>query len=161
MNKWTLLLVLIAVGVFGVLNRDKISAYLGAKPGTPSETASATVAPVTPHPAEDSIRKARQKYPALAVANSAFNKKFIELYNAKKEAEPAYLAAADWPMKLAEQTASALNGPVPTYQPPTEMSSSALNDRPIGSVGPTKAPSVQLPGLKGSALDQRPPSKGH
>jgi len=161
MNKWTLLLVLIGLGVFGALNRDKIAAYLGQKPSQESE-ASATVAPITPNPATDSIGKARQKYPALAVANSTFNKKFLELYNAKKESEPAFLAAADWPMKLADQAAGALNGPAPTYQAPTEVSGSSLNDRPNNFAGPTRAPAVQLPGLKGSALDQRPPSsKGH
>src|SRR4051812_44594890 len=107
MNKWTLLLILLGLGALGMLNRDKISAYLGPKPGETAEVettpASITPAPVTPNPAQDSIRLARVTYPGLVVENSAFNKKFIELYNAKKAVEPEFLAAADWPMKIAKQ----------------------------------------------------------
>jgi hypothetical protein len=155
MNKWTLLLILVGLGAVGMLNRDKISAYLGQK----SESADATPAPATPHPAQDSVAKARKTYPALAVPNSPFNKKFVELYNAKKASEPEFLVAADWPMKLADETANALTVSGTTFQPPTQGSSSSLNNRPANFAGPTAAPSVQLPGLKGSALDQRPPDK--
>lgn len=158
MNKWTLLLILIGLGAVGMLNRDKISAYIGHKPAETAE-ASATPVPITPNPAQDSISKARVTYPALAVENSAFNKKFVELYNAKKTSDPEFLAAADWPMKIAQQAAEALAPKGANYQPPTEASKSALNARPPNAVGSTVPPSVQLPGLKGSALDQRPPAR--
>ena len=157
MNKWTLLLILAGLGAVGMLNRDKISAYLANK----SESADATPAAGTPHPAQDSVAKARKAYPALAIANSPFNQKFVELYNAKKASEPEFLVAADWPMKLADETANALSAAGTTFQPPTQASASSLNNRPPGFAGPTVAPSVQLPGLKGSALDQRPPGRHH
>jgi hypothetical protein len=155
MNKWTFLLILIGLGALGMINRDKISGYLGKNPTEVAEVP-ATPVPITPHPAQDSIKKARATYPALAVENSVFNRKFVELFNAKKASEPAFLASADWPMKLAQQAADALGAKVPTYQAPTEASNSALNARPPGAAVSTVAPSVQLPGLKGSALDQRP-----
>jgi hypothetical protein len=163
MNKWTLLLILVGLGAIGMLNRDKISASLGHKPAETAEAsgepAPITPVPITPHPAQESIKKARAVYPALAVPDSVFNKKFIELFNAKKASDPEFLVAADWPMKLAQQAADSLGGAVTTYQAPTEVSTSALNARPAKVVGSTVPPSVQLPGLKGSALDQRPP--GH
>lgn len=158
MNKWTLLLILIGLGALGMINRDKISGYLTHKTAE-TEDASGTPAAVTPNPASESIAKARKTYPALAVPNSAFNKKFVELYNAKKQSDPAFLASAEWPMQLAQDTANALGAAVSSYQAPTEVSKSALNARPPFFAGPTAVPSVQLPGLKGSALDQRPPER--
>lgn len=157
MNRWTLLLILIGLGAVGMLNKDKIAAYIGSKPSA-DEAAAETPAPATPNPAGDSIAKARAAFPNLAVSNSTFNKKFIELYNAKKASDPAFLTAADWPMKLAQQTADALGNAPTTFQPPTAASTSTLNDRPPSYTGSTVPPAVQLPGLKGSALDQRPAS---
>ncbi len=155
MNNWLILLLLIGLGGAGWVNRDKISAYLGHK-----NQVEEAPPPSTPNPAPDSIAQAKKMYPALAVANSPFNKRFVELYNGRKESDPEFLAAADWPMKLAQQAATEMTGAAPSYQPPTEISSSQLNARPPGSApGSTVPPSVMLPGLKGSALDQRPPEK--
>lgn len=139
-----------------MINKDRISAYINNKP-LASDSDASTPAPTTPNPATDSIAQARKAFPALAVSGSPFNRKFVELYNAKKESEPKFLAAADWPMKLAQQTADTLGAT--SFQPPTETSTSALNERPYQST--TVAPAVQLPGLKGSALDQRPSAKRH
>ncbi|WP_131989092.1 hypothetical protein [Chthoniobacter flavus] len=87
---------------------------------------------------------------------------FVQLYNAAKNTDPYLLTQADWPMQLAEHTALDLGvGAVTPTPRPTEMSTSSLNARPVGWVGGTVAPSVQLPGLKGSALDQRPPTYHH
>ncbi|MEP6667953.1 MAG: hypothetical protein ABJF10_02305 [Chthoniobacter sp.] len=159
MNKWLFLLLLIGLGGAGWVNRDKISAYIGHK-DAPAEDAPAPMA--TPHPAIDSITRAKKMFPALAIANSPFNKRFLELYNDKKAADPNSLTDADWPMKLAQQAATELNTAAPSYQPPTSISSSPLNARPMGSApGSTVPPTVMLPGLQGSALDQRPPSKHH
>jgi hypothetical protein len=157
MNKWTLLLLVGALAAVAMLNKDKISAMLGGKSG---DVAEATPAPVTPHPSPDYVT-AKKAYPALNIANSPFNKKFVELYNNAKVANPALLAQVDWPMKISQQVAQIL-GPVPMAggAPPTEASASQLNGRPPGSApGYTVPPSVQLPGLKGSALDQRPPGR--
>jgi len=160
MNKWTLILILIGLAVAGVINRDKISAYLGHKAGSIiSSSTPEGAAGATPNPATDSIALARQRYPQLAVPNSQFNMHFVQLYNTTKNTDPYLLAQADWPMQLAERTARELGvGAITPTPPPTEMSTSSLNSRPVGWVGGTVAPSVQLPGLKGSALDQRPPA---
>jgi hypothetical protein len=157
MNKWTLLLILIGLAVAGALNRDKIAAYLGQK--TASIDAATPEPTATPNPAKESIARARQRYPQLAIANSQFNMRFVQLYNTAKNTDPFLLAQADWPMQLADRTAHDLNiTPVTPTPPPTDMSTSALNARPPGWAGSTVPPSVQLPGLKGSALDQRPPA---
>ena len=157
MNKWLFLLLLVGLGGAGWVNREKISAYIGHKTSQADDAAPPVA---TPHPATDSIAKAKKMYPALAIANSPFNKRFVELYNERKASDPNTLADADWPMKLAQQAATELIGPAPSYQPPTAISSSSLNARPAGSApGYTVPPTVMLPGLKGSALDQRPPEK--
>jgi len=160
MNKWLFLLLLVGLGGAGWVNRDKISAHFGHGTQVVDDTPEGPVG--TPNPASDSVAKAKKMYPVLAIANSPFNKRFVELYNERKKADPAFLVDADWPMKLAQQVATETTGPAPSYQPPTEISSSTLNSRPPGSApGYTVPPSVMLPGLKGSALDQRPPDKSH
>jgi hypothetical protein len=161
MNRWTLFLILIALGAVGMLNRDKISAYLKQGPTEVVSTDNPVVTDVnaTPNPAKDSIEQARKVFPQLGVPNSVFNNRFVQLYNATKTSDPALLVQADWPMQLAERTAHDLNvAAVTPTPPPTELSVSALNARPPGLVGATVAPAIRLPGLKGSSLDQRPPA---
>jgi len=159
--KWFLLIIVIALAAVSWTNRDKISSYVRhqlADSPTP-----APGAPVTPNPAAESVAQARKAYPALAVANSPFNRKFIELYNNARLTNPDSLTSPDWPMLLAAQTARELSSPIPSAVglPPTELSGSPLNGRPLGSApGYTVPPSVQLPGLKGSSLDQRPMGRG-
>lgn len=157
MNKWTLLLILIGLAAAGMLNRDKITAYLNHQKITQGADATPD-ASATPNPAMASKDQARQRYPQLGIANSPFNQHFVQLYNAAKATDPNLLAQADWPMQLADRTAQDLNMVATATPPPTEMSTSSPNQRPPGYVGSTVPPSVQLPGLKGSALDQRPPS---
>lgn len=158
MNKWTLLLILIVLAAAGILNRDKISAYFGNKP--PVEAPPPVVVAATPNPAKESIEMARRRYPQLAVANSPFNVHFVDLYNTAKTSDPTMLTQADWPMKLADRTAHDLTAAV-TPQPSIDSLKGALDGRPVGQVGSTVVPTVQLPGLKGSALDQRPPAGHH
>ncbi|MEI9893600.1 MAG: hypothetical protein WDN28_06800 [Chthoniobacter sp.] len=164
MNKWLFLLLLIGLGGVGWVNRDKISARFGPKEEPEETPATQTPGPhmATPNPAGDSVARAKAMYPALAVPNSPFNRRFLELYNDKKTSDPAFLTGTDWPMLLAQKVATE-SGPAPSYQPPTAVSSSPLNGRPSGSApASTVPPSVLLPGLKGSALDQRPSdSKRH
>ena len=160
--KWFLLLLVFVIALAGIgwNNREKLSGFLRHQflaDNTPP--APAVLAPSTPHPATESVALARKTFPALAVPNSVFNKKFVELYNNARQTNPESLAQPDWPMQLAAQTARELNSSVPlaTGRPPTELSGSQLNARPPGSSpGYTVPPSVQLPGFKGSALDQRP-----
>lgn len=161
MNRWTLLLIVIGLAAAGILNRDKISAYLGQK-STGDVVAPTEVAAATPNPAKESIAIARNRYPQLGVPNSAFNQHFVQLYNAAKTTDPVLLAQADWPMQLADRTAHDLNlvATTPT-PPPTDLSRSALNARPPSQAMSTVPPSVALPGLKGSALDQRPAPSHH
>jgi hypothetical protein len=162
MTKLFLVLVVIALAAIGWNQRDKVSGFL--QQFLADKTPPEAPAPATPHPAKDSVAQARKAYPALAVANSPFNKKFVELYNNAKLTNPDLLTQPDWPMQLAQQTDTELKSPVPsaTGLPPTQLSGSPLNARPPGSSPSyTVPPSVQLPGLKGSALDQRPTGRGH
>ncbi len=156
MNKWTLLLILIGLGAAAALNRDKITAYLNHQKTTQDDVALDGAS--TPHPAQASKDLARQRYPQLGVANSPFNKHFVQLYNTAKATDPTLLAQADWPMQLADRTAHDLNM-VATPTPTVISSNNALDQRPLGFAGPTVVPTVQLPGLKGSSLDQRPPGR--
>lgn len=160
MNRWTLLLILIVLAAVGMLNRDKISAYLGNK-SAPVDVSEPVLAVATPNPAKESVEAARKRYPQLGVPNSQFNLHFVQLYNAAKTSDPALLAQSDWPMQLADRTAHDLNIVTMTTPSLTEVSRSVLDARPPSQAVATVAPSVQLPGLKGSSLDQRPASSHH
>ena len=162
MNKWLFLLLVVGLAGAGWVNREKINAWMKSKP-TEAEVEIKEGAPATPNPAADSIAQARKAYPALAMQGSPFNIKFVQNYNALKISDPNFLAKADWPMRLAERTAHELtvDGPVAGGPPPSAVSGSQLNARPPGSSpGYTVPPSVKLPGLQGSSLDQRPPKRG-
>jgi len=159
MNRWFLLLVVIALVATGWFNREKVSGFLRPQPQAENTPVTSVLAPATPHPATESVALAGKTYPALTVANSPFNKRFVELYNNARQTNPQLLTQPDWPMLLAAQTARELTSRVPTAAgpPPTELSGSPLNAKPPGSSPAyTVPPSVQLPGFKGSALDQRP-----
>jgi len=163
MLKWFLLLIVIGLATAGWVNRDKVSDFFRHQFHADNPLP-VFGAPATPNPAPESVAQARKAYPALAVANSPFNKKFVELYNNARQTNPELLTQSDWPMQLAARTARELSSLVPSAigLPPTELSGSQLNARPPGSApGYTVPPSVQLPGLKGSALDQRPTGRGH
>jgi hypothetical protein len=150
MNKWFLMLVLIGLGVAGWMNRDTISGWLGHK--TTDQPAEPT-GPGTPHPAPESRALATKAYPSLAVPGSAFNIRFLALYNDTKVSNPGLLTQADWPMQLAERVAKQLGNATPG--PSANQFGSQLDVRPGGT--PASVPqSVALPGLKGSSLDQRP-----
>jgi hypothetical protein len=159
MNKWFLLLVLIGVGVAGWMNRETVSGWLGHKT---TDQPSEPTGPATPHPATESRALATRTYPALAVPGSPFNIRFLALYNDARASNPGLLTEANWPMQLAERTAKLVgNRAMPT--PAANQFGSQLDMRPGGTPGATVPPSVALPGLKGSSLDQRPvPGKnGH
>ncbi len=166
MNKWLLLLIVIGLGVFGWLDQDKIRTYLVSN-GYGHYLGK--WAPGTPNPAMDSRDKAMRAYPALSIANSALNARFLALYNDKKEHDPDFLTQDDWPLLLAQQAATDLGGapmpianggPVPQGGGPTTFKPSPLESRPTQPQS-TVAPTVQLPGLMGTSLDQRPNPQRH
>jgi len=156
MNKWLLLLIVAGLGVAGWLNRDQIEEFLKTKGYWNLQ---AKLAPATPNPALESVAMAKKTYPALGIANSPFNLRFVAHYNELKESDPNFLAQDNWPVLLAQRTADEMNAtampppaapaPVATFQP------SALDSKPL-KPGSTVPPTVQLPGLQGSPLDQRP-----
>ncbi|HEY3902041.1 MAG TPA: hypothetical protein VGM54_25740 [Chthoniobacter sp.] len=161
MNKWLLLLVIIGLGVAGYLHRDTISGWLGHKTEAPAaDDAAPTVAQ---NPAKASSDLAVKTYPQLGVQGSPFNIRFVANFNQMKNTNPSFLAQPDWPMQLATRTAHDLGmlpgaGATPAPAPFT----SALDNRAYGN-GATPAPTPPLlPGLEGSALDQKPKSsRGH
>jgi hypothetical protein len=141
-----LLLLVIGIPVAAWWHKDRLMAFVNpsAPPGevageatTPSsgDRRSASGVP-TPHPARDAQLAATKAYPALNNPNSAFNKKFLALYAETKSRDPHLLAAADWPLKIADRTAVALGG------------------------APMAVPSTPVPvepsGLQGSSLDKKP-----
>lgn len=157
MKNFFRLLIVAGLITAGWLNRDKLR-DLRAKAGTlddsevvtkpPSTPAPAEVANPTPHPATAAKAAAAKAYPALKIPDSAFNKRFISLYEEAQFREPLLLSDPNWPIKIAERTAIALGGgPMPV--PPAGSQPHA----PAGS-------SSTLPSskLKGSALDMRPGS---
>ena len=66
--------------------------------------------PLAAQTAEQWQKSAVQKYPALAQAGSPLNQRFLAIVTAKRQAEPAYFAKPDWPMRAAEEAAAALKG---------------------------------------------------
>ena len=145
MKNFFRLLIVIGLVTAGWLNRDKLR-DLRVKPttlddgetvaATPTAPASTPVANPTPHPATAAKAAAAMAYPALKIPNSAFNKRFISLYEEAQFREPALLSDPKWPIKLAERTAVALGG----------------GAMPVAA---TPAPVKPL-GLQGSALDKKP-----
>ena len=61
-----------------------------------------------------SQQQAMKKYPELAVAGSALNKAFVAEVARRKQANPAFFRAADWPMRLADELSAA---PAPMVEP--------------------------------------------
>jgi hypothetical protein len=69
----------------------------------------------TPHPAKGARLAAIQLYPELGKKDSAFNQLFLDLYEERLKTNPASLAAVDWPLELARETARHLHvAPAPT-----------------------------------------------
>jgi protein disulfide-isomerase len=110
MNKPLLLLVIIGLAVVGWFNRETISGWVVKK------TAEVTQSPVfgrhsaTPNPARESAALATRLYPELAKGGSAFNLRFVALYNEMKLSDPNLLAQPNWPIQLAERTVRELGG---------------------------------------------------
>ena len=151
MNKWLLLLIVVGLVVAGYLNREQLTALLASHGvNVPFIPPPSTPVP-TPNPAAASIARVKKAYPALSKEGSAFNKKFVALYNSLKETDPALLARDDWPVELANRTAHELGGgamPIPGSTPPPVMhplGGTLLDKKPKGGWTPP-------PG--GSTLDQ-------
>lgn len=142
MRNFFLFLILIALAAAGWHYRGVLTGQPGSGETTefklPFSAEPTPPPPPTPHPALEAQTAALKAYPALGLPDSPFNRTFKELHAEAKRNNPQLLAQPDWPIKLAEKTAISLGGgPQPIPGAPTPV-------RPWG--------------LKGSALDQRPPS---
>jgi len=114
------------------------------------------VPPMTPNPAAESVVLAKKAYPALAKEGSAFNKKFVALYNSLKDSDPNFLAQPDWPVLLAQRTATELGGGAMPL--PGAAAAPAMSSQPFASKLDPKHPAGTTPAPIGSALDQTPVS---
>jgi hypothetical protein len=91
----------------------------------PTPTPAPTPTPIpTPNPAKGATEQALRLYPDLAKKNTIFNKTFRDLYQQEKTSDPELLTDFDWPLRLANQTASILGvkpvslSPTPTPKAP-------------------------------------------
>ncbi|XHR27897.1 MAG: hypothetical protein ACFUZC_18445 [Chthoniobacteraceae bacterium] len=69
------------------------------------QVAPAVTAPKT---VDEAQREAVRRYPALAVAGSAFNREFRSRYDSYRKSNPKYFLETNWPISLAEETNGAL-----------------------------------------------------
>jgi hypothetical protein len=167
MNKLLLLLVIIGLGVAGYLHRDQVSAWFGHKSDTAESAPAAPAAPAaaTVNPAQASRDQATKLYPALVVQGSPFNIRFVANFNQVKSTNPTFLTQSDWPMQLATRTGNELGiSPVAPVTPAPVPFGSSLDNHAYGGHGGATPPPTPglLPGLTGSALDEKPKSgRGH
>lgn len=91
-------------------------------PSPPPPTTPATT-PALPTPAsippqfvsvEQAQQEALRRYPDLGVAGSKFNAEFIVRHQRYKRENPAFLQDTSWPIRLAEETATAIGPQVKT-----------------------------------------------
>lgn len=79
----------------------------------------------TPHPAHAARETAIRLYPDLAKKDSTFNRAFREIYEERQNTDPASLAAVDWPLVIAQRTATMLevsrHSPTPAPRPPAPV----------------------------------------
>ena len=108
MNKSLLLLVVIGLAVAGWLHREMISSWVSEKTAEVKQMAERANPSATPNPAPEAVAQAKLAYPALAQAGSAFNQRFVALYNKTKASNPSLLTQAGWPLQLAQRTAREL-----------------------------------------------------
>jgi thioredoxin-related protein len=108
MSKLFLILVVVGLAVAGWLHREEITDWLSAKSTEVTRLSESIKPPGTPHPAAEAVAEAKKIYPALARAGTAFNLRFVALYNEAKASKPNLLAQPGWPMQLAERTAREL-----------------------------------------------------
>ena len=96
-RKFALVVALAAIGYAGYLHKAEI--YTAARPILAKMGAAAA----TPNPAREASLAAVRMYPDLARRGSAFNTMFLQLYAARKQADPNSLTAPDWPLTLAAE----------------------------------------------------------
>ena len=116
-------------------------------PATPKPVAKVKPVP-TPHPAQAATETAIRLYPDLAKKDSTFNRAFREIYQERRDRDPASLANFDWPLDVARRAAAMLEvspaNPEPPPPPPP----------PVVIVA-TPAPVKALNPLDRGAYDQR------
>jgi protein disulfide-isomerase len=112
MSKWLLLIVGAGAAYMGWTYREPIRDWLIEKKAEILTVADKSIRsesmPATPNPAPAAVSRAREIYPALALAGSAFNLRFVALYNEAKIRNPRSLSKSNWPLELADRTAREL-----------------------------------------------------
>jgi hypothetical protein len=104
----------------------------------------------TPHPAKAATETAIRLYPDLAKKDSTFNRAFREIYEERRERDPASLATVDWPLNVARHAAAMLEVS-PSYPEPPPPPPVA----PPVVIVTTPAPVKALNPLERGAYDQR------
>lgn len=107
-------------------------------------TSSLFSAAATPHPATFAKETALRQHPELGVKDSAFNKAFVEIYNARAESAPDKLAAPDWPLDVAREASKIVSTKVTSTPAPSgawmQTATSALNKEAYNKTsGPGRA----------------------
>lgn len=111
--------------------------FQGCVPQPKSETEADSSAPqqkeptATPHPANEAAAEAVRRHPALSQKDSAFNRKFVALFEAAKAKEPDILTKPDWPLVIAARADAELQKS--TAPPPSNVHST-----PIAQSGPAQ-----------------------
>jgi hypothetical protein len=85
--------------------------------------------PFRPSQALESSQEALAVYPALGVAGSRFNQRFLEIYGRQLDAKADLLMKENWPMEIAVQVAAEMKVK-PEDSKNTFSSASPLNDPP-------------------------------
>jgi len=70
--------------------------------------------------------KAVQKYPDLGVSGSALNKQFINAYNERRKADPAFFTNPQWPLMLANELAAQPGQPASPPAAPSPQATQAI-----------------------------------
>jgi hypothetical protein len=65
--------------------------------------------PQQPTDTDSAERRAVTLYPELGVANSALNREFLRRYHLYQAENPSYFSDPDWPTRLAQESAEALD----------------------------------------------------
>lgn len=98
-------------------------------------------------PALEAQVKAMSLYPALGVANSPLNLKFLQLYKEVQTRNPKFLTQPDWPLQIAKQAVAGLEPERPSMQVasvPAPLAVALPVERPSAGVPPPQPESAPV-----------------
>ena len=103
------------------------------------------VSHVSAQTAAASQQQALKKHPELAVAGSALNKAFVAEVARRKQTDPAFFRAPDWPMRLADELTAK---PAPAPESPPVLTTPPVPAVPpaVGSARIPRDPALPLIG---------------